>query len=193
MASRGASEIHTTPATGSGGWVEVGRVVRPFGRDGALLVELHGEDLSNLVAAEQVRLEGSPGKIPHRIRSVRQAGAARDGRARAHLWLEGLAGHERADLWRGAHLSLPESAIQPLPEGEFYWREIIGLRARRAAGREVGWIEEIWPTASNDVLVVRGGGHQYLVPALRELLVRVDLGAGEIWLDPPVGLLEDGV
>jgi hypothetical protein len=32
-----------------------------------------------------------------------------------------------------------------------------------------------------------------LVPALRELLVRVDLGAGEIWLDPPVGLLEDGV
>jgi 16S rRNA processing protein RimM len=167
-------------------------VVRPFGRDGCLLVELHGEDLSNLVAAEQVRLEGSPGEIPHGIRSVRQAGAASDGRARAHLWLEGLTGQERAEFWRGARLSLPESAIQPLPEGEFYWREIIGLRARLADGREVGRIEEIWPTRSNDVLVVRGDGHQYLVPALRDLLVRVDLGAGEIWLDPPAGLLEDG-
>jgi 16S rRNA processing protein RimM len=106
--------------------------------------------------------------------------------------LEGLTSYERADFWRGANLSLLEAAIQPLPEGEFYWREIIGLRARLLDGRDVGRVEEVWPTGSNDVLVVRDGAHQYLVPALRELLVRVDLPAGEIWLDPPAGLIEDG-
>lgn len=178
--------------TGRDAWVEVGRVLRPFRRDGSLFVELYGEDLSNLLAAEQVRLEGRPGEIPFRIREVLATGAGRTGSARAHLWLEGLTSYERADFWRGAHLSLLEAAIQPLPEGEFYWREIIGLRARLLDGRDVGRVEEVWPTGSNDVLVVRDGAHQYLVPALRELLVRVDLPAGEIWLDPPAGLLEDG-
>ncbi len=188
MAARGASEIGTAPAAAAAGWVEVGRVLRPSGRDGALLVELYGQDASNLLDAERVRLEGSPGEIPFRIRSVRAA-SARPLRARARLWLEGL-DLERAGVWRGARLSLPEAALKPLPQGEFYWRQIIGLRARLADGRHVGRVEEIWPTPANDVLVVREGGRQYLIPAVPDLLLRVDLGAGEIWLDPPGELLE---
>ncbi|MEE9278789.1 MAG: ribosome maturation factor RimM [Myxococcota bacterium] len=169
--------------------MEVGRVLRSSGRDGALLVELYGEDVSNLLDAERVRLEGSPGEIPFRIRSVRAASAGALG-ARARLWLEGLADLERAAAWRGARVSLPEAALKPLPQGEFYWRQIIGLRARLADGRHVGRVEEIWPTPANDVLVVREGDRQYLIPAVPDLLLRIDLGAGEIWLDPPGGLLE---
>lgn len=177
--------------TGRDAWVEVGRVLRPFRRDGSLFVELYGEDLSNLLAAEQVRLEGRPGEIPFRIREALATGAGRTGSARAHLWLEGLTSYERADFWRGARLSLLEAAIQPLPEGEFYWREIIGLRARLADGSELGRVEEIWSTRASDVLVVLKGSRRTLVPALRQLLLRVDLEAGEIWLDPPPGMIED--
>jgi 16S rRNA processing protein RimM len=51
--------------------------------------------------------------------------------------------------------------------------------------------EEIWPTGSNDVLVIRDGTRTRLVPALRSVLVRVDATAGELWIDPPAGLLEE--
>ena len=137
MAARGASEIGTAPAPAAAGWVEVGRVLRPSGRDGALLVGLYGEDVSNLLDAERVRLEGSRGEIPFRIRGVRAAGTGALG-ARARLWLEGLADLKRAAAWRGARVSLPEAALKPLPQGEFYWRQIIGLRARLADGRHLG-------------------------------------------------------
>ena len=66
--------------------------------------------------------------------------------------------------WKGARLSLREAAIQPLPAGEFYWREIIGLRARLPDGSELGRVEEIWSTRASDVLVVCKGSHRNLVP-----------------------------
>ncbi len=191
MAARGASEIPNLPDTGSVEWVEIGWVLRPRGREGSLLVELHGEDLKNLLGATEVRLEGTPGEIPFRICEAQAASPSRAGHARAHLRLLGLGSREQAEQWQGARISLPEASIQPLPEGEFYWREIIGLRARLPDGSELGRVEEIWPTRANDVLVVRRGSRSTLVPALRELLVRVDLEAGEIWLDPPAGMIED--
>ncbi len=191
MAARGASELSSLPDTGSGTWVEIGWLLRPTGREGRLLVELHGEDLKNLLEATEVRLEGGPGEIPFRIRHALAASPSRAGHARAHLELLGLGSREQAVEWKGARLSLREAAIQALPAGEFYWREIIGLRARLPDGSELGRVEEIWSTRASDVLVVCKGSHQNLVPALRELLVRVDLEAGEIWLDPPAGMIED--
>ncbi len=191
MAARGASEIPSLRDAGSGDWVEIGWLLRPTGREGGLLVELHGEDLKNLLEAREVRLEGPPGEIPFRIREARAASPSRAGNARANLWLLGLSSREQAEAWHGARIALPEAAIQPLPEGEFYWREIIGLRARLADGSELGRVEEIWSTRASDVLVVLKGSRRTLVPALRQLLLRVDLEAGEIWLDPPPGMIED--
>ena len=86
---------------------------------------------------------------------------------------------------------LPEAALEPLPEGEFYWREILGLRCLTLAGEELGTVEEIWPTGDVDVLVVRQADRTRLIPALAGLMVRVDREAGELWIDPPEGLLED--
>ena len=191
MAASGASEIPSLPAAWSGAWVEIGWLLRPKGRQGGLLVELHGEELKNLLEATEVRLEGAPGEIPFRIGEVQAAHPSRAGNARAQLRLLGLTSREQVEEWQGARISLPEAAIQPLPEGEFYWREIIGLRALLADGSELGRVEEIWSTRAHDVLVVCKGSSRSLVPALRELLVRVDLEAGEIWLDPPPGMVED--
>ena len=181
----------TLPGAACVEWVEIGWLLRPKGREGGLLVELHGEDLKNLLEATEVRLEGAPGEIPFRIREAQAASPSRAGHARALLRLSGLGSREQAEAWQGARISLPEASIQPLPEGEFYWREIIGLRARLADGSELGRVEEIWSTRASDVLVVCKGARRNLVPALRELLVRVDLEAGEIWLDPPPGMIED--
>jgi 16S rRNA processing protein RimM len=165
-------------------------VVRPHGFDGTLLIELYGDDPANLLAVEVVTLSGEPGTIPFRVRGASEAGLSQ-GHARVRMTLHGLDSRERAELWSGARLSIPERALRPLPEGEFYWRELLGLRCRLPDGRDLGVIQEIWPGAQNDVLVVRAGSRTRLVPALRQLLVRLDRAAGELWIDPPAGLLEE--
>ena len=82
--------------------VELGRVVRPHGLDGCLLVGLHSDDPSNLIAANELRLTGEMGEIPFRVASAEPAGAGPGGRARVRLWLVGLDTRERADRFAGA-------------------------------------------------------------------------------------------
>ena len=182
---RVASPSQDGDASRASSRVELGRVLRARGLDGALLVLLHGEDPSNLAGAEEVTLEGAPGEVPFRVRHVESAGSARDGRARVALWLEGLSSRERAEHWAGASLWLASAQLAELPEDEFYWRDLLGARCLAADGTPLGVLEEIWPTAGHDVLVLRSGGKQRLVAASDDAFLRFDAERGELWLDPP--------
>jgi 16S rRNA processing protein RimM len=126
-----------------------------------------------------------------RVGSCSPAGALRDGRSRVRLWLQGIETREQAELWLGARLAIPEDALETLSDGEYYWRDILGLRCRTVAGKMLGTVEEIWPAGENDILVVREGGQTTLIPALRQILARVDFDSREIWIEPPAGLLEE--
>jgi 16S rRNA processing protein RimM len=171
-------------------WVEIGEVSRPHSLHGALLVGLYGDDPENLIRSGRVLLRGQPGSVEFKVVSASPAGAARKGRIRIRLTLAGLESREQAEPWASARVHIPAAALRPLPDGEYYWRDILGSRCLTLNGEELGTIEEIWPTAGNDLLVVRGGSRTLLVPALRRVLVRVELERGEVWIDPPEGLLE---
>lgn len=171
-------------------WVDLGRVARPQGLDGALLVTLHGDDPANLLRAETLTLAGDPGEIAFRVRRSEPTGGGTGG-ARARVWLEGVSDRERAAAWRGARVLIPARSLPPLPEGDYYWRDLLGLRCRVVDGPVLGVIEEIWPTGSNDVLVVRDGPRRVLIPTTEDVLVRLDAGAGELVVRPPAGLLDE--
>ena len=167
-------------------WVEIGRVERTRGLDGSLLVALHGGDPTNLLAAEEVSLLGGPGRIPFRVLDARDRG-----RGRVELRLAGLGTRELAREWAGASVSIARANLQALPEGEYYQRDLIGLTVRTPDGRCLGRVQEIWPTGGHDLLVVATSGEPVLVPAVEPVLARVDLAAGEIWIDPPAGLIPE--
>jgi 16S rRNA processing protein RimM len=172
-------------------WVELGRVLRPHGLEGSLLVALHSDDPTNLIAAQTLRLAGEPGTIPFRVASAEPAGEGPGGRARVRLALVGLETRERARLFAGAAVLVPEAGLAALPEGEFYWRDLLGLRALDRDGAELGTLAEILPTAGADVFVVRRNGPDLLLPATDALILRVDRERGELWLDPPAELLAE--
>ena len=50
-------------------------------------------------------------------------------------------------------------------------------------GGEIGRLIEVMQPGGNDVYVFRGTRGEVLVPALRSVVVRVDLSAGEMLLD----------
>jgi len=189
-AKRSANESAAPRAAAEREWVELGRVVRPHGLDGGLLVSLHSDDPANLIAARSLHLSGEPGTIPFRIARAEPAGAGAGGRARVRLWLVGLDSRERAERFASAALLIRAADLAPLPEGEFYWRDLIGLRARAGDGASLGTVAEILPTGAADVLVIRGSGPDLLLPATAGLIVRLDREAGELWLAPPPESLE---
>jgi 16S rRNA processing protein RimM len=177
-----AAQDSGDPTPQASSWVEVGRVLRAHGLSGALLVGLHSDDAANLLAAPQVLLEGSARKCAFELtRAERRPSAA--SAARARLWLRGLADRDAAQAWAGARISIPEAALAVLPEGEFYWRDLIGARVCRADGRALGEIAEIWPTPAHDVLVVRDGERTRLLPARQDAFVRFDRDARTLVVD----------
>ncbi|HTO70236.1 MAG TPA: ribosome maturation factor RimM [Myxococcota bacterium] len=189
-ATRSAEDSPAPRGPAEADWVELGRVVRPHGLDGGLLVALHGDDPANLLAVRTLRLVGDPGAIPFVVERCEPAGAGAHGSARVRLWLRGLDTRERAERFAGAALQIRAAELAELPEGEFYWRDLIGLTARGPDGARLGVVAEILPTAGADVLVIRRDGPDLLLPAIEGMVARLDRESRELWLDPPAGLLE---
>ncbi len=70
--------------------------------------------------------------------------------------LVGFRGLERIEdvegLGRG-ELRIPESALVPLPEGEYYWYQYVGAPVQTEAGESVGTVVRVEPTGGSGMLV----------------------------------------
>jgi 16S rRNA processing protein RimM len=68
----------------------------------------------------------------------------------------------------------------PLPEGEYYAHDLIGLDVLTVEGEALGRVNDILFTGANDVYVVVGPRGQILLPAIADVVERIDLSAGQI-------------
>ncbi len=86
----------------------------------------------------------------------------------------------------GLKIWLPESALPELPEGQFYWFRLLGMRVLEvtdpATVVELGQVQQILATGSNDVLVVDAGdgSEERLLPFIHDTVERVDTQEGII-------------
>jgi 16S rRNA processing protein RimM len=88
------------------------------------------------------------------------------------------------------YLYVPESEAIELPPGEYFVHQIIGLTVVTTDGKTLGPIREVLETGSNDVYVVRHEGKEILIPAIKEVIQRVDLEAGIVEVTLLSGLLD---
>jgi len=103
--------------------------------------------------------------------------------------LSGISYRDQARALQGAYLTVPQQDLPPLPEGEYYRYQLIGLAVRAADGRDLGHVVEVTSTPSNDVYLVRGPLGEILVPAVDDIVQGVDLTAGVVTVEIVPGLL----
>jgi 16S rRNA processing protein RimM len=87
---------------------------------------------------------------------------------------------EDAAALRGRRVWVDREALPPLPEGELYHYELIGLDVVDEAGAPLGRLAEIIETGANDVYVVRGTAGELLLPAINEVILAIDLENGRM-------------
>ena len=169
--------------------VVLGEITGVHGLRGEVRVRIAGDAPDHLFAAEAVWIGRSAGDAEARRYGVQGAGSARAGEVR--LRLEGIATREAAQALRGRVVMAAPSLLDALPEGEFYWYELIGCRVESATGEVVGTVREIWETGAHDVLMVEDeDGVRRLVPTAAELMTEIDVEAGRIVVADLPGLLE---
>jgi 16S rRNA processing protein RimM len=103
--------------------------------------------------------------------------------------LTGVPDRNVAETLQGRYLMIPDEQAMPLGEHEHYAHDMIGLAVETADGSPLGVLVEILFTRANDVYVVAGAKGEILLPALREVILRVDLAAKKMIVAVPEGLL----
>ena len=88
---------------------------------------------------------------------------------------------EEAQRLTGQLLTVTRAEAAPLDEGEYYVFDIVGLTVYDEEGHELGTVENVLKTGSNDVYVVRAeDGREILIPALRAVVLAIDVPGGRM-------------
>ena len=162
-------------------WIPVGKLGRTHGLKGELKFFPHDPDGPSLVNGQTVRMDETELKV----QSIRGANAP------FIIKLEGTDDIDVAKPLTGKEILANREDFQPLPEGEYYRFEIEGLQVFDDEGRSYGVIEEIVPTGSNDVYVVRDGDQEWMLPMIDSVVKSIDLDQGKLVFHRIEGLFDD--
>lgn len=77
-------------------------------------------------------------------------------------------------LYTNLSIFIDRALLPKLAKNEYYWDDLIGLKVINQANIELGIIDHLLETGSNDVLVVKGL-KEHLIPYLKNVILKVDL------------------
>lgn len=169
--------------------VVLGEVSGAHGLQGELRVRVAGDAPDHLLEADAIWLGRGPQDAEARRWVVERAGLARGGEVR--MKLRGVDRRDQVQALVGQLVTASPDRLAALPEGEFYWYELVGCRVESESGEVAGTVREIWETGAHDVLLVQDeDGRRRLVPTAEALMKEIDLEAGRIVVVDLPGLLE---
>jgi len=166
-------------------WVVIGQITKPFGIKGGLKIRPLTDDPGRFQRLPEAVLEAADG-----TRQTCTIAEARTDRESVILFCREIGTVEEVERFVGGTVRIPRSAMIPLPPGSYFQHDLVGLRVYLEDGRYLGEIREIWPTGGNDVLVVRDGERERLIPAVKAIVAEVDLTEKRMVLRYMEGLLD---
>jgi 16S rRNA processing protein RimM len=150
--------------------IRVGQVAGAYGLEGAVKV----------VPLTDFEDRFDPGALLVLDGSAHEVEWSRESQPGLVVKLRGIENRTIAELLRGRYLEVPEEEMRSLEEGRFYHRQVVGLTVITESGEQIGVIEEVLERPANDVWVSREGSIEHLIPATRDAVLTVDLGARRV-------------
>lgn len=104
-----------------------------------------------------------------------------------------VANKEEADALRGTMLYAERNQLPSLPDDEYYYTDLIGLEVYDTGGVLLGTVKNVANNGADDLLemLLKGSSATTFIPFTKAAVPTVDLTAGRIIADPPLGILPD--
>lgn len=163
----------------------IGQIVAPHGIRGEVRVEVMTDVPERFGSGAKVFLSDTPAGAEAVQVAIE---TSRPHQGRMLVKLAKVSDRSAAEQLRGHYLLIPEAEAAPLGEHENYVHDLIGLQVVTTADELLGNLVEVIFTSANDVYVVRGDAGEILVPALRSVVLAVDLNAHRMTVALPEGL-----
>ncbi|MDQ2993347.1 MAG: ribosome maturation factor RimM, partial [Pseudomonadota bacterium] len=82
---------------------------------------------------------------------------------------------EEAKRYTNKEISVPAEVLPELEDDEYYWSDLIGLTVIDQHEVTLGVVDSLFATGANDVMIIKAGDEEKLVPYTKEAIVSVDL------------------
>lgn len=165
-------------------YLEAGKIVGTHGLKGELRVDPWCDSAQTLVGLKNLYLEKGARKM--------EVASMRVHKAQLLLQLKEINSIEQADALRGKILYFNRADI-PLEEGRYFIQDLIGLDVFNADSFiYYGKLTEVMFTGANDVYQITSESKKnYLIPAIQDVIVNVNIPEGKMLIRPMRGIFED--
>ena len=165
-------------------YIEIGQIVNTNGLKGVVKVNPFTDDISKFEELKYIYIQLKSELKKVKIEQVRY------NKNQVLLKLEGIDSIEEAEKYRNFYLKIEKKSQEELGEDTYYIVDLIGINVYSENDEYLGTIEDVFPTGSNDVYVVKDNlGKQILVPAIAEVVKEVELKNKKIVIKIIPGLI----
>jgi 16S rRNA processing protein RimM len=164
--------------------VEVGRVLRPHGVHGEVVVAVLSDVPGRFAAGSRLLAARDGGAVQTLV-----VQASRPHKSGAQVKFEGVDDRDAAEALRGLALEVERSRVPQAEPGTYYYYELLGCRCRDG-GRDLGEVVDLVEDGGGLLLIVAAGDQRVPVPFVESFLRGIDVAARRIDVELPPGLLD---
>ncbi|MDR1245478.1 MAG: ribosome maturation factor RimM [Clostridiales Family XIII bacterium] len=161
--------------------IEIGKIVSAVGLRGEVKIYPYSDRQKHFAQGAKFLVGGRPVCVE----------TARFVKKLPILKFVGTESRDEADALRGQTLSVSALTLEPLPDGEWYVRDLIGCDVQDETGRRLGSIADVIQNGAQDIYeIAMPDGRKFLLPAAAAYVIHVDIPAKRVTVHAPDSLLE---
>jgi len=170
--------------------ITIGQISKVRGIKGEMVVVPLTDDPKRFSLLEKVFLSKDEKITEFEVEKVRSGPETKRPQEKVLLKLRGVESPEEAKKLVGSFLEIEREDLLKLPEGRYFIFDIIGLKVITTEEKKIGTVKEVISLPANDVYVVQGDQKEYDIPALKEIVKKIDLERKVMIIEPKEGLLD---
>ncbi|HPL98588.1 MAG TPA: ribosome maturation factor RimM [Bacillota bacterium] len=164
-------------------YLSIGQIINTHGLRGAVKVYPLTDDISRFEKLKEVYVEENDGIVKYKVESVKFLSST------VSVKLKGVDSEEAANKLRGSYIKVDRKSAVKLPKDTYFICDLIDLEVYDEKGLLLGTVKDVLQTGSNDVYVIQSSGKDILIPALKDIVKKIDLENKKILVEMPEGLI----
>jgi 16S rRNA processing protein RimM len=165
-------------------YVLIAKVSKAHGIKGELKMHAFSSQPQSITQHKKLLLISSQGQLSPFLDVVR----SRAGNKETIVQLKGITNRNDAEKLCGHGVLVKKEDLPELKKDEFYLHELEGLQVKTGAGEILGIIDSFFHNGMQDLLVIKKGKNEIMVPLIPGMITKRDKNS--LTIAPPPGLLE---
>lgn len=146
-------------------YITVGQIINTHGLKGELKIYPLTDDIKRFRKLKNIFIDNTDAKIAW---CKLQAD-------KIILKIEGIDSIEDAQKLKGKYIEIKREDAVKLPEGKYFITDIMECTVFDETGKKLGKVNNVIHTGSNDVYSVKGKEEDILIPALKSIVIKIDI------------------